>query len=318
VNSDFQPTEIQQELVTLATNVDLIRRFRYQDADHARMASELVPAVEAVTLELVDVLDRIHRHYNSSDDEPDLMSNAGMVADISSMSRQEVVTRLGKLKGEVQGAKPLDTIGLSMGLLGTLRRTSVVVENQLADTAEIRRRLRSQRELDLLLEIRSAGFELALVLGQEEPPSSELRSRLQPTQDVLGGLIDRDLYWELPDDARVTASDLHARVRMWSGGGDGYDSVSGRHLWRALRAYVDRLRRINERHELLEYDRSIVRMAHSTIFGPSARGEQIPTSMFKQLRNIAGRDPVIDRLLATDEHSSANWREPLMRLRESL
>ncbi len=317
MNSDFQPTEIQQELVTLATNVDLIRRFRYQDADHARMAGELVPAVEAVTGELVDVLDRIHRHYNS-DDESDLMSNAGMVADISSMSRQEVVTRLGKLKEQVQGSTPLDAIGHSMGLLGTLRRTSVVVENQLADTAEIRRRLRSQRELDLLLEIRNAGFELALALGQEEPPAGELRSRLQPTQGVLGGLIDRDLYWELPDDARIAASDLHARVRMWSGGGDGYDSVSGRHLWAALRAYVDRLRRINERHELLEYDRSIVRMAHSTIFGPSARGEQIPASMFKQLRNIAGRDPAIDRLLATDEHSSATWREPLQRLRESL
>jgi len=317
VNSDFQPTEIQQELVTLAMNVDLIRRFRYQDADHARMASELVPAVEAVTRELVDVLDRIHGHYNS-DDESELMSNAGMVADISSMSRQEVVTRLAKLQEEAKVVKALDTIGHSMGLLGTLRRTSVVVENQLADTAEIRRRLRSQRELDLLLEIRSAGFELALVLGEEGPPAGELRSRLQPTQAVLGGLIDRDLYWELPDDARVAASDLHARVRTWSGGGDGFDSVSGRHLWRALRAYVDRLQRINERHELIEYDRSIVRMAHSTIFGPSARGEQIPESMFKQLRNIAGRDPAIDRLLAADEHNSANWAEPLMRLRESL
>jgi len=317
VNSAFQPTEIQQELVTLATNVDLIRRFRYQDADHAQMAAELVPAVEAVTRELVDVLDRIHRHYDS-DGDAGPMSSAGMVADLSAMSRQEVSARLDKLKAEAGGAKGLDTIGKAMGLLGTLRRTSVVVENSLADSAELRSRLKSPRELDLLLDIRGAAVELGLALGREEPPATELRGRLQPTVDTLGALIDRDLYWELPDDARISASDLHARVRSWSSGGDDYDSVSGRHLWGSLRTYVDRLLKINERHELIEYDRSIIRMAESTIFGPGAHSEQIPMSMFRQLKNIAGREPVIDRLLATDEHGAQAWREPLQRLRESL
>ncbi len=317
MNSDFQPTEIQRELVTLATNVDLIRRFRYQDADHAQMAGELVPAVEAVTGELVDVLDRIYRHYDSAGDEGP-MSSAGMIADLSMMSRQEISARLGKLKTNVENDDSLDTIGRAMALLGTIRRTSVVIENSLADTAEIRRRLRSHRELDLLLDIRKSAVELALALGHEGPPAVELRDRLQPTAEILGALIGRDLYWELPDDARVSACDLHSRARMWSGGGDGHNSVSGRHLWRSLRAYVDRLLKINERHELIEYDRSIVRMAHSTVFGPSARGDSVPESMLRQLKNIAGRDSVIDRLLATDEHTSAPWREPLLRLRESL
>ncbi|MEZ4385578.1 MAG: hypothetical protein R3A79_29945 [Nannocystaceae bacterium] len=317
MTAEIQPTEIQQELVTLANNVDLIRRSRYQDADHAAMAKELVPAAEAVGGELSDILTRLEQHY-TTEAGGDAMSSAGMLADMSMMSRAEVDARVSGLRGALAKADALGTISRAMGLLGTLRRTAVVVENSLADALEGRRRLRSQRELDLLLEIRSAAVDLGLALGAKEPTAVTLRDRLQPTEETLDSLISRDLYWELPDAERRAVSDLYVRVRMWSGGGDDYDSVSGRHLWRALRAFVDDLLKVNERNELIEYDRSIIRMAHSTVFGSGAQPAQLTAPLFKQLKNIAGRDPAIDRLLATDDHSAQAWAEPLQRLREGL
>ncbi|MCA9660815.1 MAG: hypothetical protein KC486_20905 [Myxococcales bacterium] len=317
MTAELEPTEIQQELVTLANNVDLIRRFRYQDADHAAMAKELVPAAEAVGGELSDILTRLEHHY-TNEARGDAMSSAGMLADMSMMSRAEVDARVGGLRGELAKTDAVGSISRAMGLLGTLRRTAVVVENSLADALEGRRRLRSQRELDLLIEIRGSAVDLGLALGAKEPPASQLRKRLQPTEETLDALISRDLYWELPEAERRAASDLHTRVRLWSGGGDGYDSVSGRHLWGALRAFVDDLLKVNERNELIEYDRSIIRMAHSTVFGSGARGGEISAPLFKQLKGIAGRDPAIDRLLATEDRSAQAWGEPLQRLREGL
>ena len=317
MTQDFQPSEIQQELVTLASNVDVIRRFRYQDVDLAVMSRELLPAVEAVTGELIGALDRLETHYKEEGDAGPL-SGAGMVADISAMSRQEVSDRLGRLKGEVRGVDNLEVIIRSMSLLGTLRRTTVVVENLLADQLELRRRLRSQGELDLLLEIRAAAVEIALSLGDAEPRAAELVDRLRPVEPVLSGLVARDLYWELPDGPRRVATDLLARTRIWVGGGDGHDSISGRHLWRALRTFVDGIFKVNERNELLEYDRSIIRMAHGAIFGRGAPSGRVPPTLLKQLRRIAGRDAMIDRLLATGDADPQKWAEPLQRLRESL
>ena len=122
----------------------------------------------------------------------------------------------------------------------------------------------------------------------------------------------------LADGPRRAATDLLARTRIWVGGGDGHDSISGRHLWRALRTFVDGIFKVNERNELLEYDRSIIRMAHGAIFGRGAPSGRVPPTLLKQLRRIAGRDAMIDRLLATGDADPQKWAEPLQRRRESL
>lgn len=320
MSQDFQPSAIQQELVTLATNVDLIRRFRYNDADYEVLARELVPAVETVTGELVAVLDRIQDHYRV-DDQPG--ADAGpidgvMVAELCMMSRQELGERLSTLKALTSESDGLDIITRSMALLGTLRRTAVVVENSLADQAELRRRLRSKGELDLLLEIRATAVQVTQALGAKEPIAAELGGRLRDVGAILAELVGRDLYWELPASERTAVHDLQHRILLWVGGGDGFDSISGRHLWRALRELAAALIKVNERGELIEYDRSIIRMAHSTLYGRGNPPAQLSASLLKQLRRIAGRDPGIDRLLFAGTAASGEWEEPLQRLREAL
>lgn len=330
MSQDFQPSAIQQELVTLATNVDLIRRFRYNDADYEVLARELAPAVETVTGELVAVLGHIEGHYRV-DTKPG--ADAGpidgvMVAELCMMSRQELDERLGTLKALTRESDGLDIITRSMALLGTLRRTAVVVENSLADQAELRRRLRSKGELDLLLEIRATAVQIAQALGGQslgtpsggvrEPIAAELGGRLRDVGGILAELIGRDLYWELPNQERAAVHDLQGRILLWVSGGDGFDSISGRHLWRALRELAGGLIKVNERGELIEYDRSIIRMAHSTLYGRGNPPPQLSASLLKQLRRIAGRDPGIDRLLIDGTAASSEWEEPLQRLREAL
>ncbi|MEZ4451131.1 MAG: hypothetical protein R3B09_16755 [Nannocystaceae bacterium] len=320
MSQDFQPTAIQQELVTLATNVDLIRRFRYNDADYEVLARELVPAVETVTAELTAILDRIEEHYRVDDhgDADVGPIDGAMVAELCMMSRQELGERLTRLTGLTSESDGLDIITRSMALLGTLRRTAVAVENSLADQAEVRRRLRSKGELDLLLEIRATAVQIAQALGVKEPTAAELSGRLRDVGGILAELIGRDLYWELPASERTAVHDLQGRILLWVGGGDGFDSISGRHLWRALRGLAGALIKVNERGELIEYDRSIIRMAHSTLFGRGNPPPQVSASLLKQLRRIAGRDSGIDRLLIAGASASTEWEEPLQRLREAL
>lgn len=320
---DFQPTDVQQELVTLATNVDLIRRFRYVDADVDVLARELVPAVEMVTSELVGVFDRIQGKYQTGEGagaggESGPVSDAEMLADLCLMSRQEVEDRVARLREQVRGADGMETITRSMALLGTLRRSAVAVENSLAEQATLDRRLSSRSELDLALALRGAYSALRRTLGDKPPAVTELQGRLRGAGEVLGQLLARDVYWELRAADRAALHGLHRRLLLWLGGGDDHDSASGRYLWGDLKRFVDGLGQVNERGDVIDHDRGVIRAVHSNLNARGRPPEQLPPALLRQLRRLAGRDAEVDRLLGEEVVQTSAWMAAIDRLREGL
>ena len=322
VPQDFQPADVQQELVTLATDVDRIRRFRYADLDVEPLARELVAAVELVTGELVGVFDRIQGRFGAEEGaaggESGPLSDAGILADLCLMSRQEVEDRAARLRDQVRGVDGAEAIVRSMALLGTLRRSAVVVENSLAEQASLERKLSSRSELDLAIALRAALSALRRALGDKAPTVGELLPRLREAGAVLGELLTRDMYWELRASERAALHGLHRRLNLWLGGGDDHDSASGRYLWGDLRRFIDGLTQVNQRPEVIEHDRGVIRAALSNLAARGRAPEQLPASLRRQLRRLAGRDLEIDRLLAGEVADTAAWTPALERLREAL
>jgi hypothetical protein len=322
-SQDFQPAVAQQELITLAGNVDAIRRFRYVDGEHAALVRELVAAVEMMVSELVGAFDGIQGHYEpavrvSSGRESAPLTEAALLAELCMMSRQEVIDRISRLRAEISKIDDgAEKVARSMGLLGTLRRSAVAVENALAEQAGEKGRLSARSELELAISIRGAFAALRRALGETAPPLSALAERLRGADTVLAGLLSRDSYWELSSHERTALHGLLQRLRLWLGAED-RDSSTGRYLWGDLRRFSEALGQLNERPQLVDHDRGVIRAVYSTLYAHGRPPEVVQPGLLRQLRRVEGRDPEVDRLLVAEESRASAWQAAIERLYEAL
>jgi len=322
-SQDFQPALAQQELITLAGNVDAIRRFRYVDGEQGGLVRELVAAVEMMVEELVGAFDGIQGHYEpavrvSQGRESAPLTEAALLAELCLMSRQEVTDRIGRLRAEItkidDGA---EKIARSMGLLGTLRRSAVAVENALAEQAGAKGRLFARSELELAISIRGAFAALRRALGETAPSMSALAERLGAADAVLAGLLSRDSYWELSSHERTALHGLVQRLRLWLGAEE-RDSSTGRYLWSDLRRFSEGLGPLNERPQLVDHDRGVIRTVYSTLYAHGRAPEVVPPGLLRQLRRVEGRDQEVDRLLLAENTQASAWQAAIERLYEGL
>lgn len=307
----FKATTFQHALIDLARRVDIVRGYRYRDAEYAVLAQELLPASCEVCAELLEQLEPVAAHYGQTEDDPHVHA----LLDVFRVARAELLERLRRIEEICESDDELMLISAAMAALGTVRRVTIVVENALAVCEGLTAALSCMDDAERALALRRLFVELGHKLNVHQPPDPEsVGQRLRATASVIADLFGNNIYAELRASDRIQLHRLQEKLLGWLGGADDFDPEPALALWGDLATFVELLGQINSRQELIEHDRSVLRDATRELFSGDAAPEVIPDRLAEMLATLEGRDVEIDRLLRVPVLDPSKWRAPLERL----
>jgi len=135
-----------------------------------------------------------------------------------------------------------------------------------------------------------------------------LKNAVLHTRNILTSPVFSDIRLDEP----VRFYDLEERISAWLAHDP--DHEKGVKIWCDVAVFSSYLGRINNRNELIDFDRKLLLWAFSAI-GTDGLTEEIVNS----LQPLLGRDLRFDRLLdATDERGRDTWLSMLVELLDSL
>ena len=126
----------------------------------------------------------------------------------------------------------------------------------------------------------------------------DVAKTLRSCGNSLAWLIGHDHFGNLRASDRLTAKLLHQRTLDWLRASGASDD-DGLRLWHDVSAFVELLRLINRRPEIVQHDLKIVLQAMSVLADSDPHGP-LPCSVVEPLNSILGRDEVLDEMLGTD------------------
>jgi hypothetical protein len=116
------------------------------------------------------------------------------------------------------------------------------------------------------------------------------RSRLEGAGEMIDAIMAAPGFSDIRLDEQVRFFDLKERVAAWRGAGR--DPKTGAGILLAAVIFAGHLRRISDRHELVEFDHRLLTWAIWSIGRNGASDE-----VLGHLRGLYGRDAELDRLL---------------------
>lgn len=138
------------------------------------------------------------------------------------------------------------------------------------------------------------------------------RAALRSAGTRIAILNGSPVYSQLREDDRFRIRELQSRILQWLR--DGNDQLVATRLWQDFALFVEMLRQINLREELIEHDREVLRAAAAALRG---RGEDALREVCEALTAVTGLDDALEALLQREPSVPALLRE-LGRLRLQL
>ena len=312
-------TDIRSCLVRLARAAQRIDVRHYAESIGLSVEGHLAPEVRGLlgaTLELLDhLVDRFEDPRDPVNGEP----LAKQLVDLAFVARYELGSRLGQLDdGQGPDSRPREQLlYLCDCTLHRINHTLAALEANLCELAGWPSELAEDGHVVAALHVRSAyaKFRQRILAGRETQDPDELPGKLsQAVTEIVGLVCNEAAYVRYGD--RTDLLELKDRIEAWLDGD--HDPVAGRRLWQDFTGFVQLLRLINHRAELVEHDRRVVEEALTRLVDPADCPDTVPLELLDRLRSLFGRDPEVEELITSDCRRTKAWLRPLKRLGREL
>lgn len=132
-------------------------------------------------------------------------------------------------------------------------------------------------------------FRLRLGLGSEVPPE-ELAGRLETASRGFAWIIHSPTFEEIRLDEQLRCNLVSDQVKAWLSGDR--DTARAQQIWSEIVSFNDYVAAINNRAELIAFDRQLLTWAAFQV-----QNQGMSTEVLDQLQWLAGRDVELDELL---------------------
>jgi hypothetical protein len=135
------------------------------------------------------------------------------------------------------------------------------------------------------------------IRGIGEPTTENVLHALRAVASALAWLVADETYRDMRAQDRMQLRSLQRRIASWLGA-ETMEGALGLTLFREAASFVETLRQVNWRQELVRHDIQVLRRA--AIFGERAERErEFPSDLRAALGRLGGLNAEVDRLLSS-------------------
>ena len=315
--------EICKSLHDIFRDADHIAVRRFEDQGSGELITRLTPAVALLLERASDAMAHILEHYESQEDDGfSLESTEDEVVPIErrderSSPRLEIadlsfiaVTELRQHRQRVLAHRittaPQEIISGCGSALRAIKKCLYAVEPLLCQLEHKPALLPPRLETSLAVRRHYRKlWSFAASLGVVEERA--VRGALRGAGTRIAILVGSDVYNLLREDDRFRIRDLQTRILAWLG--DGHDPQVALRIWQDFALFVEMLRQINLREELVEHDRGALR--NVTIALGTGGPPLSSTELKDQLRSLLGIDDELDLAIQNEASSGLLLSEVL-------
>lgn len=318
-------------IVKLFTETERVGIRRFEEHGASELVARLTPSVRHLLDRACEILGAMLSHFESEDDDLDAAlgraegnpeleivplrtstrSPGAVIGDLAFMAVAELRQHHNRLLGHRATQDAQEIISDCGCALRAIKKSLYALEPLLCAVEQRPRRLPPR--LGTSLQVRRQYHKLwsfAAATGHVDP--STARAALRGAGTRIAMLTGAEVYNQLREDDRFRIRELQARILEWLRDGD--DEVIATRLWQDFALFVEMLRQVNLREELIEHDREVLREAVAAL---TARGEVAVPEVCQMLAMVIGLDDALDALVSRAPRASVLLRE-LARVRAHL
>lgn len=293
---------------------------RYEDGGAAEISQRLTPTVIELLQRGCDVLASVAKHYESPAESPEpehdldedifaprpsaARSPTALVGDIAFMASAELRQHLGRLQQHRPTSDVQEMISDCGSALRAIQKSLYAIEPRICELEKLGRFLPSH--LETSLQVRRHYRKLwhfAAMTGDATPET--VRSALRGAGTRISILAGSDVYSFLREDDRFYIRELQLRVLEWLRD-ERSDASAGIRIWQDFALFVEILRQVNLREELVGHDHEIMVAAAEEL---AARGEDAVPEAIRMLRAVLGVDDGLDDVVLGNPSAKTLLRE---------
>lgn len=310
-------TSICQALQALYTDTDHVAVRRYEDEGSAELVNRLPPIVLELVGRASEVMATVLEHYESQADDtfvestegefeplarPDLESPRIAVADVAFMAITELRQHRLRLTAHQATMAAQEIVSSCGSALRAIKKSLYAIEPVLCELEQHAEILPPR--LQTSLAVRRHYHKLwTFASGIGTVNDQSVRAALRGAGTRIAILVGNDVYDLLREDDRFRIRDLQTRILAWLGSSE--DPAAALRIWQDFALFVEMLRQINLREELVDHDRDVLRRAITALRQPSAVASP---SLLDELCTLKGVDDELDRVLQTQPGAPALLR----------
>jgi hypothetical protein len=311
---------IGETIFTLFADSQRVGIRRYEDGGSAEIANRLTPLVNELLVRGCDVLAQVISRYEvpggddasiDRDFDEDMFtpvpsvvkSPTAVTCDIAFMAKAELRHHQNRLLMHRPDGDAQEMISECGSALRGIQKSLYAVEPRLCELERLPRFLPSH--LETSLQVRRHYRKLwnfALVIGDVD--ASSVRAALRGAGTRISILAGSEIYSLLREDDRFYIRELQLRILDWLR--DGTDPGAAIRIWQDFALFVEILRQVNLREELLGHDHDVIVSAADELL---ARGEDALPEVLKQVRAILGVDDALDEVILGNPSAKSLLRE---------
>lgn len=290
---------IGEAIYTLFVESQRVGIRRYEDGGSAEIAQRLTPSVLELLARGCTILAELIEHYEA----PGASASASSAADIAFLAHTELRRHQHRLRAHRPASDVQEMVSECGSALRGIQKSLYAVELQLCELERIPRFLPSH--LATSLQVRRHYRDLwhfAAMVG--DVTADTVRSALRGAGTRISILAGSDVYCLLREDDRFYIRELQLRILEWLR--EDTDPGAGIRIWQDFALFVEILRQVNLREELVLHDRDVVFAAADELM---AQGDEALPAVDKMLRSVLGLDDALDEAILGNFSSKTLLRE---------
>jgi hypothetical protein len=309
---------IGETIFTLFADSQRIGIRRYEDGGSSEIANRLTPSVIELLDRGCELLTSVAARYESSAEaSPEnelgddmftpvpvvLRSTAAIAGDVAFMAKAELRSHHQRLKLHSPERDVQEMISECGSALRAIQKSLYAVEPRLCELEKLPRFLPSH--LATSLQVRRHYRKLwhfAVVTG--DVTSESVRGALRGAGTRISILAGSEVYSLLREDDRFYIRELQLRILDWLR--DGTDAGAAIRIWQDFALFVEILRQVNLREELVTHDHDVMFQAADDLM---VRGEEAVPEVTQLLRSILGVDDALDEVILGNPSAKTLLRE---------
>lgn len=316
--------EICKSMHTLFSDTDRVAVRRYEEQGSAELLLRLTPQVQSLLDRASETMAYILEHYETESNnefnfeatENKLIAGEWFaqspqiaIADRAFIAVTELRQHRQRLAAQRASMAPQEIISCCGSALRAVKKCLYAVEPFLCNLENHEPLLPPRLATSLAVRRHYQKlWTFALSFGEVDERS--IRRALRGAGTRIAILIGNDVYNLLREDDRFRLRDLQTRILGWLSSEE--DPLAALRIWQDFALFVEMLRQINLREELIEHDRTILQEEFTRLSSPQLRerasGEE------GSLRSLIGLDDELDRLLACEQVDPALLLNAVQRL----